>query len=103
MNTNLKRQKDIGAFVEKFNETIQSTCKKTFKCLNSPNNTDKGKSVPWWTDALKLMRKKTNSLRRQYQRTLHNEELREIRKNQYIEGKEKYQAEIRKEKTNSWK
>ena len=57
LNTNLKRQKVIGAFVEKFNETIQSICKKTFKCLNSPNNTAKGKSVPWYAGALKLMRK----------------------------------------------
>jgi len=37
------------------------------------------------------------------QRTLNNEELRENRKNQYTEAKTKYQAAIRKEKTNSWK
>jgi len=47
--------------------------------------------------------KRTNALQRRYQRTLNNEELREIRKNQYIEGKNKYQAAIRKEKINSWK
>jgi hypothetical protein len=48
------------------------------------------------------MRKRTNALRK-YQRTLNNEEPRENRKNQYIEGKKKYQAAIRKEKINSWK
>jgi len=36
-------------------------------------------------------------------RTLNNEEQRENRKNQYIEGKKKYQAAIRTEKLNSWK
>ena len=30
LNTNLKRQKGIGTFVEKFNETIRLTCKKMF-------------------------------------------------------------------------
>jgi len=48
------------------------------------------------------MRKRTNALRRRYQRTLNNDELRENRKNQYIAGK-KVQAAIRKENINSWK
>jgi hypothetical protein len=48
------------------------------------------------------MRKRTNAMRR-YQRTLLNEELRANRKNQYIEEKKRYQAAIRKAKTNSWK
>jgi hypothetical protein len=34
---------------------------------------------------------------------VNNEELRENRKNQYFEGKRKYQAANRKEKINSWK
>jgi hypothetical protein len=42
------------------------------------------------------MRKRTNAPRRNYQRTLNNEELRDNRKNQYIE--KKYQATIRKDK-----
>jgi hypothetical protein len=49
------------------------------------------------------MRKRTNALRRRFQRTLNIDELRENRKNQYIEGKRKYQAAIRKEKINSRK
>ena len=54
MNTRLTGQKDIGVFLEEIVETTQSTCKKTFKHINSPKNTAKGKSVPWWTDALKI-------------------------------------------------
>jgi len=51
LNTRLRGQKDIGVFLQNFYESIQSTCKKTFKRLNSPKTTAKGKSVPWWTDA----------------------------------------------------
>jgi hypothetical protein len=43
-----------------------------------------------------------NTLRRRYQRTKNNEELREYRKNIYCEEKAKYQATIKKEKLKSW-
>jgi hypothetical protein len=44
------------------------------------------------------MRKKTNALRRRYQRTTSNEALREGRKTQYNKAKAEYQAAVRKEK-----
>jgi hypothetical protein len=46
------------------------------------------------------MWKRINALRRIYQRTRNNEELRESRKHRYFEEKQKYQIEIRKEKFN---
>jgi hypothetical protein len=64
------------------------------------------------------MRKKTTALRRKYQRTLKNEELRGIEntstskrkgpeyqreKDHYINEKKKYEGAIKKEKINSWK
>jgi hypothetical protein len=49
------------------------------------------------------MRKRINAIRRLYQRTRNNEELRESRKHKYHEYKKKYQYEIRKEKLISWK
>jgi hypothetical protein len=60
----------------------------------------KGRTVPWWTNELKIMRKKTNALRR-YQRTIGNEALRESRKTLYNKAKAEYQAAVRKEKTRS--
>ena len=81
----------------------QTTCKETCKNLNKPKSKVKGRSVPWWTDALKIMGKRTNALRRLYQKTKNNNDLRESRKNQYTVAKTAYQAAIRKEKTNSWK
>ena len=46
---------------------------------------------------------KINALRRRYQRTTNNDELRESRKNQYHVEKTKYQAAIKREKIKSWK
>jgi len=63
----------------------------------------KGRTVPWWTDELTTMRKRTNALRRQFQRTTNNESLRESRKRQYNKAKADYQTAIRREKTRSWK
>jgi len=94
----LKGHKDIGEFIENFDKTIQLICKETLKPRNLSHTFAKGKSVPWWTEALTTLRKRTNTLRRRYQRTLNNEELRENRKNRYFEGKWMYQAAIRKEK-----
>ena len=94
----LTSQEDVGVFIERMDDTLRTTRVETFKYKTSPKNYTKGKSVPWWSTALTLMRKRTNALRRRYQRTLNNEELRTSRKNQYIEEKKKYQAAIRKEK-----
>jgi hypothetical protein len=63
----------------------------------------KGKTVPWWTDGLTIMRKKTNALRRRYQRTTSNEAIRVSREAQYNKAKAEYKATVRKEKTRSWK
>jgi hypothetical protein len=46
---------------------------------------------------------KITALRRRYQRTTNNENLRESRKNQYHKEKAKYRAAIKKRKTESWK
>jgi hypothetical protein len=49
------------------------------------------------------MRKRLNALRRRYQRTRNNEDLRQQRKAQYTEGKARYASTIKKEKISSWK
>jgi hypothetical protein len=93
----------LEKFVDTFTEALQTACRKTFKSLSIDNKIKKKKSVPRWTDNLTTMRKKTNALRRLYQRTRNNGELRESRKQKYFEAKKKYQFEIRKEKFTSWK
>jgi hypothetical protein len=54
--------------------------------------------VPWWRDELTVMRKSTNALRRRYQRTRKHEGLREQRKPNYLAGKARYEAIIKREK-----
>ena len=95
----LTSQEIVGVFIERFDDTLKTTCNESFKYQTSSKNYTKGKSVPWWPITITLMRNRTKAMRR-YQRTLNNEELRRSWKNQYIE--KKYQAAI-SEKTNSWK
>ena len=59
--------------------------------------------MPWWTDELTVMRKRTNALRRRYQRTRKREGLREQRKTIYLAEKARYEATIKREKIQSWK
>jgi hypothetical protein len=63
LNARLKEH-DIQEFIEKFDKTIQLTCKETLKHRNLSHKFAKGKSVPWWTDALTTLRKRTNAIRR---------------------------------------
>jgi hypothetical protein len=59
-------------------------------------------SVPWWTEELTVVRKRTNALRR-FQRTRNKEGLREQCKTSYLEEKVRYEATIKREKIHSWK
>jgi hypothetical protein len=52
---------------------------------------------------LTIMRKKINAIRRRYQRTIQDSNLREIRNDQYLQEKRKYEATLRKAKIQSWK
>jgi len=58
LNARLKGHKDIGEFIDKFDKTIQLTCKETLKQRNLSHTFAKGKSVPWWTDDLTTLRKR---------------------------------------------
>jgi len=103
LNVQLKEHKDISEFMEKYEEVIRLTCKETLKLTKQQQTFTKGKSVPSLTDPLTILRNRTQALRRRFQRTTNNEELRENRKNRYLAEKRKYKAAIRKEKLNSWK
>jgi hypothetical protein len=54
--------------------------------------------VPWWTSELTIIRKKINAMRRRYQRTNGDDNLRENRKRQYQQEERKYAATLRKSK-----
>jgi hypothetical protein len=74
-----------------------------FQSTGTIEKTIENKSVPWWTKELTKMRKKVNAIIRRYQRTKHDSNLREARKQQYLQEKRRYEATLRKTKTHSRK
>jgi hypothetical protein len=52
----LERQTDIRQFIHRLDEAIQTACRETTTHLKPPKSKLKGKTVPWWTDALKTIR-----------------------------------------------
>ena len=51
------------------------------------------KSAPWLTGELTIVRKKINAIRRRYQRTIHDSNLRETRKLQYLQEKKEVRSD----------
>lgn len=82
---------------------MNEACTGAFRVSAGKKQELRGKSVPWWTLELTVMRKRVKTLRRRYQRTTNNEQLREERRNQYLEGNQQYKAKINAEKLRSWK
>jgi hypothetical protein len=99
----VKEANDIERTVYLFQKPLISSCNKFFKKGRATKKTTKYKTVPWWTEGLTLMTKRTNALRRRNQRTTNNDDLRERGKNQYHDEKSKYQAAIKREKLNPGK
>jgi hypothetical protein len=103
LSTKIAETPDIEKSIEEFHDIIKKACDKAYKIHSTSKKKTTHKSVPWWTDELTIIRKRTNALRRRYQRTKNNEELRERRKDQYLDSKAHYAATIKREKIKSWK
>ena len=89
---------NVEKLVEDFNDSVKIACNKTFLIQRGSRHALSHKTVPWWTAELTVLRKRTNALRRLYQRTKNNDELRDRRKTQYFESKTTYAATIKREK-----
>ena len=59
--------------------------------------------MPWWNEELTTLRKKALVLRRRYQRTRNDADLRQERRLRYQESNRTYQAKLREAKLKSWK
>ena len=94
---------DAEQVIEQCHICIEESCKGAFRLSKEKSQYTKDKSVPWWTPELTILRKRVNALRRRYQRTTNNEELRQERRNQYLEGNRTYQATLNKTEMESWK
>ena len=93
----------IEKLIEEFHEVLKAACDESFRKHQGTRKTLNNRSVPWWTEELTVMRKRTNALRRRFQRTRNNEGLMEQRKTSYLEEKVRYEATIKREKIHSWK
>jgi hypothetical protein len=80
---------------------MKSACNESFRTIRASKKAMSNMSVPWWTEELKIMRKRVNAPRRRYQRTRNREELRKQRKTQYLEGKASRYQQLKK--ISSWK
>ena len=103
LKAQVERATNIEELVQDCNSCISKACQAAYRKVRGGQRVTKGRSVPWWTDELTILRKRVNALRRRYQRTLNNEELRQDRRNQYTEGKRQYQNKLQDEKFKSWK
>ena len=94
---------DIEKPVDEFYEDLTTTWYESFRTQPAQKTPMTNMSVPWWNEELTTMRKRLNALRRRYQTTTNNEDLRAQRKAQYLEGKAWYTSTIKNEKFRSWK
>jgi len=89
---------DIEKRIDEFGEVIKLACNKSFQKHGATKKITAHKTVPWWTQELTVLRKRTDAQSRLYQRTRNNDDLTEKRKAQYSEGKAKYAAPIKRKK-----
>lgn len=93
---------ELETIIHNYQSCIVAACNEAFKKC-SRGNFRRGRTVPWWTQELTILRKKVNALRRRFQRTMNNEDLRMERKGKYLDGKRIYEMKLHYEKLSSWK
>jgi hypothetical protein len=92
----LTEETDIKKRIDKFSEALKLACNKSFQTYRAIKKVTAHKTVPWWTEELTVLRKRTNTQHRLYQRTRNCDELREKCKTQYFEDKATYAATIKR-------
>jgi hypothetical protein len=98
LSKRVRESNDTEKIIDDFHKVMKAACEKTFRRPQAAGTIITNKSIPWRTEELTIMRKRTNALRRRYQRTRTHEGLREQRKTRYLEEKARYEARIRREK-----
>ena len=82
---------------------LETICREMYSFKDKLKPRTKGRTVPWWTDELQVMRKRTKTLRRRYRGATTNEILGESRRRQYNKADADYQTAIQIEKARSLK
>jgi hypothetical protein len=97
------QEQDVEKMVDEFHEVLEEACRSSFLTSRVMKSKSARRTIPWWSDELTIMRIQLNALRRKFQRTKDNEELRTQRRILYTEAKTNYAAKIMKGKSSSWK
>lgn len=103
LSQKIRNSTDTGESIRKLTSAITTACDATLQVLRPGKRATRERSVPWWNNELTTLRKKTLAMRRRYQRTKHNADLRQDRRLQYQESNRTYQAKLREAKSISWK
>ena len=72
----VKQSTDTEELMSKFTSIITANCDAVFKVSRARDRDTKGRRIPWWTSELTILRKRALSLRRNYQRTRNDDNLR---------------------------
>jgi hypothetical protein len=94
---------DMDKLVDTAFSCITAACNTAFRVSRGAKHLIKKTTISWWTEELTVLRKRTNALWRQYQRTTNNENLRQERKEKCFDGRCKYEGRMQKAKLKSWK
>jgi len=94
---------DVDELVDTAFSCVTAACNAAFKISRGLKRSITEPAVPWWTEELTVLRKRTNALRRRYQRTTNNENLRQERKEMYFDGRREYEGKMKEAKLKSWK
>ena len=94
---------DTEELMSKFTSIITATCGATFKVLRPRDCDTKGRSVPWWSSELTVLRKRAIALTRSYQRIRNDDNLRQERKLRHQEGKRLDHSKLQEGKLKFWK
>ena len=63
---------DIENLIEEYHEVLKLTCSKSFRTQRASKKAMSNKTVPMWTEELRVMRKRVNAQRRGYQKKRKN-------------------------------
>jgi hypothetical protein len=88
----------VNELVETAFSCITAASNAAFKVSRGSKHLIKKPTVSWWTEELTVLRKRTNALRRRYQRTTNNENLRQERKEKYFDGRREYENKMQEAK-----
>jgi len=94
---------DVDELVDTAFSWMTAVCNTAFKVSRGAKHLIKETTVSWWTEELTALRKRTNALRKRYQRTTNNDNLRQERKEKYFDGRREYEGKMQEAKLKSWK